>query len=276
MLASCLLFWLPVQAPAQEIFKEITNQRLEDLLKSMDISYKKGDAGKGVFYYDFRRQGDDTLRLWSYSGKDLMLDAVLPKVEWEVVNKWNSVAKFSRAHLEKNEKSETTVLESNLDMAAGITVDNIKHFIGRFEEELARWNNKQTVTGTGEDDVFTNVAADRLEKVLKNLKIEFRKNQNNTAVNYYFQRNGYNLRIVNFGGSDLMVSCNFGQAPLAKINDWNIKRSLVRAVQYEENGKPYTALESNLDCVGGASEGIIRSFIEAFDEEVRAFDAYLK
>ena len=276
--AAALLLLLPQVVSAQELFKEITSQGLEDLLKSMDINFKKGDAGKGITYYDYRKsEKEATLRLWNYTGKDLMIDALLPKVPWEVVNKWNSLAKFSRAHLRKNDKEEIAVLESNLDLSGGVTVDTIKRFINRFDEELLRWNNKPVLTANGgaEEDIFTTVSAERLEKVIKGLMIDFKKNQNNNSSFYYFQRNGYNVRVSNYGGTDLMINANFPPATLVKINAWNSKRNCVRAVLYEENGKQFTALESNLDCVGGTTESTIRWFIEAFDEEVKAFDAHL-
>ena len=77
--------------------------------------------------------------------------------------------------------------------------------------------------------------------------------------------------------SPAMIDCTWnGAAPLAKLNQWNLKRHYVRAVLYDNNGKPYVALESNLDCLGGVSESIIRHFITIFDNDVRDFDAHLK
>ncbi|HYV35152.1 MAG TPA: hypothetical protein VE988_05575, partial [Gemmataceae bacterium] len=109
LVAAATVLCLPAVAPAQQVFKEITNPRLEDLLKAMNISYSKGSDGKTTTWYDYTSK-TYKIRLWSYNGKDLMLDVILPKVGWEEVNKWNGNAKFSRARLDNN----NTVLESNL------------------------------------------------------------------------------------------------------------------------------------------------------------------
>src|SRR5262249_9598430 len=52
-LAACtLVLAAPALAPAQEVFRDISSQRLENILQGMNIQYKKGDAGKGTTYYD--------------------------------------------------------------------------------------------------------------------------------------------------------------------------------------------------------------------------------
>jgi Putative bacterial sensory transduction regulator len=276
LFAGAVVLWLPALAGAQEVFREISSQRLEDILKSMNIDFNKGTGEKGVTFYNYKSK-NTMLRLWNFNGKDLMVDVFLPKVEWDVVNKWNTRAKFSRARLYKDNKGEeSAVLEWNIDLAGGATEEAIKHFIRSFDIEVAQWANTAT-PATADEEIFNNVSPDRLEKVLNAMNIQFKKEQGKGSnVLYYFDRNNYRIRLVSFGGQDLMIDCNFEGAPLAKVNQWNVKRSYVRAVLYPGAGKPFTALECNLDCVGGTSEGILRYFINAFDSEVTAFDDHLK
>jgi len=218
------------------------------------------------------------MRLWNFNGKDLMIDVFFPKVEWETINKWNGTAKFSRARLNKDPKSglESTVIESNLDLAGGVTDETVKHFIRSFDQEVSQWG-KTAVPAITEEEIFKKVTPEKLEKVLNELKIQFKKGQGKGNVFYYdFKRNNFDIRLTCFAGEDLMVDCIWPQAPVAKLNQWNLKRNYIRAVLYPGGGMPYVALESNLDCTGGTAESIIRYFITTFDVEVRDFDAHLK
>jgi hypothetical protein len=278
LLAGAAILLLPPSAPAQEVFKEISSQRLEDLLRGMNIQFTKGTGDKGTTFYDYKSKTVQ-LRLWNFNGKDLMIDVFLPKVEWEVVNNWNGRAKFSRARLNKDKQTgvESAVIESNLDLAGGVTEEAIKHFIRSFDLEVAGWANA-SVPAVAEEETFKSIPPERLEKILSGLNINFKKAQGkgNNVFFYDFERNNHKVRLTNFGGNDLMIDCLFQQVPLAKVNKWNLDRSFVRAVLYPGGGNPYAALESNLDCVGGTSESIIRFFITSFDGEVLAFDEYLK
>jgi len=282
LFAGALVLALPAAAPAQEVFKEIASQRLEDLLRSMDIQYTKGTGEKGTTWYDYKSK-NLMLRLWNFNGKDLMIDIFLPKVEWEAINKWNGNAKFSRARLNKDPKTgvESTVIEWNLDLAGGVTEETIKHFIRGFDVEVANWSNA-SVPAVTEEETFKEVTPDRLEKILQGMNVNFKKTQakGNNVFTYDFERSNFKVRVTNFSGQDLMIDCVFAAAPLAKVNQWNVKRSYVRAVLYPGGGNPYTALEANLDCVAGTSESIIRRFITSFvdgdNAEVAAFDQHLK
>src|SRR5438876_992555 len=129
-LLPCLaVLLMPALAPAQEVFKEITSERLEELRRTMKVDYKKDDAGQGT--------------------------------------------------------------------------------------------------------------TDRLEKILNGLSVKYEKDQNGELISYGFARNNFELRLISFGGNDLMIDCTWnGAAPLAKLNQWNLKRHYVRAVLYDNNGKP--------------------------------------
>jgi len=276
LLACAVVALIPAAAPAQQVFKEINSQKLEDILRSMDIQFTKGDDGKGTTYYDYKSKGF-ALRLYNFSGKDLMIDIFLLKVDWETINKWNGQAKFSRARLHKDAKTglESAVLESNLDLLGGVTEDTIKHFIRSFDLEVSTWSNKATA-GASEEEIFKVATADRIEKILNDLKIQFQKSNNGKTDFYDFKRNNFKMRLTNFGGSDLMIDCVWNAAPLTKLNQWNLKKHYIRAVLYGAGGKdPFVALESNLDCVPGVSESIIRNFITIFDNEAAEFDKHL-
>jgi hypothetical protein len=276
LLACAALVLVPAVAPAQEVFKEVAAQHLEDILKSLDIVFTKG-----VTFYEFKTKTRKApVQLLSFDGKDLMIQAELASVDLETMNKHNSAAKFSRARLAKVKSGiELALLESNLDLRGGVTEDTIKHFINNFDEELALWSRTATPTVVSEE-TFKGVTAARLEKILKELKIKFTKDSPEPGVvSYMFTRNSQPIRLSSFGGEDLMIDRHWaGKVELAKINDWNVKRFFVRAVYYPagKGTEAAIALESNLDCTPGVSESIIRNFINAFDDEVRRFDEYLK
>src|SRR5436309_1395607 len=123
-------------------------------------------------------------------------------------------------------------------------------------------------------EVFKEITSERLEELLRTMKIDYKKDDAGKGTTFYdYKSKGFDLRLTSFGGNDLMIDCIWNAAaPLAKLNQWNLKRYHVRAVLYDNNGKPYVALESNLDCLGGVSESIIRHFITMFwDKDVRDF-----
>jgi hypothetical protein len=280
LLACAAVVLLPAVAPAQEVFKEVSAQRLEGILGNMGIQYKKFDAGNGVTYYDFTSK-NLILRLTNFNGKDLMIDIYLPAIDTKAVNDWNMKAKFSRVYLRKDAKGkDSVVLASNLDVTGGVTEDTIKHFIRGFDKEIAAFGTAST-PAVGQDEVFKGIPTARLEKILDGMKITYKKGSMGKDVWYDFTKNvggkDYFVRLTNFDEQDLMIDAWFPTSTVAKVNYWNVKRSYVRAVLYPASGntQAHTALEANLDCVGGTADSIIRYFITTFDQEVRDFDNYL-
>jgi hypothetical protein len=274
------LVLLPVQAPAQDVFKAITDKHLEEILKSLNIDFAKFDGGKGVSLYEFKAK-TVPLRLLSFEGKDLRIECYLQRTDLETIKKYNNATKFSRARLTKMKNgSDGTVVESSLDLRGGVTDGTIKHFIGAFEEELAVWA-KTAVPVVTEEMTFKNVPPAKLEKILKELNINFKKESPEPGVVVFlYTRHGQSIRLSSFGGEDLMIDRHWvgAKTELAKLNEWNANRVFVRAVAHPANkSRPATvALEANLDCTAGVSESIVRNFINAFDDEVRRFDEYLK
>jgi hypothetical protein len=265
-------------APAQDdkLFKLLTPEQTEELLESMKIDFKKTPAQReGIFYYDLKRQGA-SVRFYLYEGKDIMLDAIFPGLPLEKINEWNVRAKFSRACLHKDAKGDFTALEANLDIVGGVSVGTIKQFILTFDEEIKSFV-KFAGSAAGDDAIYTRVTPEKIEKTLADLGIQFKKIQlKGPVVAYEYEANNHKLRLTNFGGADLMIDAQFKKLPLETVNEYNLKRKFIRAVAYNLMGNEYTALESNLDCLGGISDGILRHFIRAFDEEVKEFTKFVK
>ena len=269
-----LLAALPLSAQDDKVFKLISTEQTETLLSSLKIEFKKTPAKKeGIFYYDFQR-GGHSVRLYWYGGKDLMLDAVFGKMSLEQVNAWNTRAKFSRACLHKDDKGEFIALEANLDILGGVTESTIRQFMNVFEDEVKAFA-KFVGGSAGDDRIYTKLAADKLEAILKGLNIDFKKAEvKGGVVAYDFESNKHKLRLLSFGGDDLMIDAHFKKLPLADVNQYNLNRKFISCVAYNMDGNEYTALEANLDCVGGVSDSIVRHFLRAFDEEVKEFSKF--
>jgi putative sensory transduction regulator len=213
-----------------------------------------------------------------YGGRDLMLVAKFPSVSLSAINQWNRGAKFSRAVFYQDKAEDYSTLEANLDIQGGVTDDTIRHFISRYDEELKQFDRLVFGTAAKEEEVVTKVSAARLEKILKDLDIEFKKIPGKEADidTYELKRDSFKVRLHNFKGEDLMLDAAFKEIPLAEVNKYNLARKFIRVVLYQPaRGKKHTSLEANLDCLGGVSDRIIRYFIGTFDGEVREFAKFI-
>lgn len=275
---TCIILFAAASPAARagddKVFKQLSAADTESLLQKLKIEFKK-TPGKNndINYYDFQRGGYN-VRLYWYGGKDLMVDVVFAKLTLSEVNAWNTRAKFSRACLYKDAKGEYTALESNLDLLGGVTEGAVKQFLQVFDNEIKEF--AKFAGGSSSDDaIYTKVTSDKLEAILKDLKIDYKKVEiKGGIVAYDYESNNHKLRLANFGGDDLMIDAHFKKLKLEDVNQYNLKRSFIRCVAYSMNGVEYTSLESNLECVGGVSDGIIRHFIASFDEEVKLFTKY--
>jgi hypothetical protein len=73
-----------------------------------------------------------------------------------------------------------------------------------------------------------------------------------------------------------MIDAIFTKYPLEVLNAWNGKAKFSRAVLHKpQAGAEYTALEWNLDILGGVTEDGVRHFLRAFDNEVKLFDKFV-
>jgi len=127
------------------------------------------------------------------------------------------------------------------------------------------------------DQVYRNVPSDRLEGILRGMNIVFTKVPGKMeGVNFYdFDRGGFKIRLHNYNGKDLWIDALFNdRTTLEKINGWNRRAKFSRAVLISSGGKETISLESQMDCLGGVTDNIIRQFINRFDGEIRDFVKY--
>ena len=131
----------------------------------------------------------------------------------------------------------------------------------------------------GDDEkVYRNVTSDRLEVVLKELGVEYKKvpGKAEGVHAYDFERNNFKVRLYNYQGKDLWVDAFFSDGlTLEEVNQWNSRAKFSRAVLIKANEKPAVSLESQLDCMGGVSDGMVRQFVRRFDGEIAQFVKYL-
>ena len=122
------------------------------------------------------------------------------------------------------------------------------------------------------------VPSDKLESILQDMKIKYVKTAGkNEGVHYYdYERNNIKVRLHNYQGRDLWLDVHFTEKmSLEEINQWNIRAKFSRAVQVKNADKQSTSLESQIDCEGGVTDGMIRQFILRFDGEVKTFVQFL-
>ena len=130
-----------------EVYRNVSSDKLETLMKAMNISFKKTPGKKdGIYFYDYERN-NYKVRLQNFNGKDLWIDAIFnDKSSLDEVNQWNQRAKFSRAVLVKNNENESISLEAQLDCIGGVTDGMVRQFINRFDSEITTFvkflNNK--------------------------------------------------------------------------------------------------------------------------------------
>jgi len=281
-LAGMMATLAAAHAFAQEaaVYRQIAPQALETILKGLEVQFQKTPIpGENAhLLYTFARNSHRVI-LHYFDGKELMLVSAFDAIPLVAINEWNQRAKFSRAVFSRDDKGGSSTVEASLDLAGGVTDDTIRHFIRRFDDDLKRYEVHVARLLTREEETFKTADAGRLEKILQEMKIDFKKTVTKTPghVFFEFKKNDQKVRLHSFGGTDLMLAAAFKPAPLDKVNKYNTERKFVRAVLYRPaNGDAYTTLESNLDCQGGVTDGIIRYFIGFFPDEMREFEEYLK
>src|SRR5438552_17523478 len=100
ILPALLIFVLIVpslSAQDDKVFRSLTPDAVEKMLKDIKIEYKKSSAKKGdEHYYDFTRN-HYRIRLTQFSAEEMMLDCVFRGISLDKVNQWNSVTRLTRA-----------------------------------------------------------------------------------------------------------------------------------------------------------------------------------
>jgi hypothetical protein len=184
--------------------------------------------------------------------------------------------KLSRASLQSEKSGDVTILEYGLDISGGATAGTIKQFLARFDDELKKYD-KFVAGGINEDVILAKVTDEKLETLLKSQGVNYKKKANPEGVMMFdFVLGDHNMRLYNFGGKDLMLDVHFKKVPLEDANRYNLNRKFIRVVNYKGKDTEYTALECNLDCEAGVSEGMIRHWLLSFSEDARHFSDYTK
>ena len=264
------------QAQDEKIFRALTPEATEKLLQELKLEFNKSVSKKGdEHYFEFKRE-KFRIRLTQYPSQELKLDCVFRGVPLDMVNLWNTGARYSRATLHKDGATDITLLEYALDISGGATAGTIKQFVQRFDEDLKKYD--KYVSGNAAADVsLALVGNDNIENVLKSEGIDFKKKANPAGIMMFdFEVSGHNLRLYNFGGKDLMIDTHFRKITLEQANRYNLNRKFVRVVNYKGKDVEYTALECNLDCEAGVTEGMIRHWILSFGEDARHFADFTK
>ena len=183
---------------------------------------------------------------------------------------------MTRADWQRDNSGPFTLLEYGLDVSGGVTVGTVKQYLSRFDEELRNYD-KFVAEALGADTFLAEVTDEKLENVLKTQGINFTKKVNPSGVTTFdFELSSHKLRMYNFGGKDLMIDAHFKKVPLSAANRYNLNRKFIRVVNYKGKEVEYTALEYNLDCEAGVTEGAIRNWIISFGGDVEHFADYSK
>jgi hypothetical protein len=269
-------------AQDDKVYPALTPEQLESTLQGSKIEFKKlADKQDNTFFYDYKTKSFN-LRLYYVEGKHLVVDSLFGALPLDKANEWNLGGKFSRAGLGKDDKGASyTVIESRLNLKGGVTDAAIKEYLKAFADELDQFEvflrasmpRKETPK---EETTFKEVAAERMEKVLDDLKIKYVKTSlmnGNSAYHYQFK--DAKIVLTNWG-KDMMLEAKFAKLPLEKVNQYNLDRKFIRAVFYDTKNGAYTSLEINLSFAGGVTESILRNFIGVFEEDVDAFALYAR
>jgi hypothetical protein len=271
-----LVFVPAVRAQEDKVLRGLTPEAAEALLKELKIEFVKSSSKRGdEHYYDFKRDAFK-VRLTQFSAQEIMLDCVFRGVPMEKVNMWNASTRFTRASLHKDTSGEFTLLEYGLDLTGSVTTGTLKLFIVRFDDELKKYE-KFVGAGGSDDQILPSVTDDKIENILKTQSVNYTKKANTSGIMMFdFELNGQKLRLYNFGGKDLMIDVHFRKVSLESANAFNLAKKFVRVVNYKSKDSEYTALESNLDCEGGVSTGMVRHWIMSFGDDARDFAEHAK
>jgi len=130
-----------------------------------------------------------------------------------------------------------------------------------------------------QDKVQRSVSSAKLERILADMKIKYEKKSNakSEGVHFYdFERGNFKVRLHNYNGRDLWLDVQFtDKITPEEVNQWNVRAKFSRAVLIKDGAKQSTSLETQIDCEGGITDGMIRQFIVRFDGEVKSFVQFL-
>jgi hypothetical protein len=129
-----------------------------------------------------------------------------------------------------------------------------------------------------QETVYKNVSKEKIEAILRELKIEYRSSESKSegTYYYYFKYENYDVRLHNYNGKDLWIDCIFtDKLTPEQVNRWNIRAKLSRAVFIRDGTLETVSLESQIDCLGGVTDAIIKRFIGRFNTELDGFSKFI-
>jgi hypothetical protein len=264
---------VPMEQPdtaAGKLHTYVSNDLLERVLNGLNVTFTKSTGSTTT--YRFTLQGQ-SVRVSNFGGSDLMVDASFKTASLNTINVYNVDRKFVRAvAYNRGASNEYTALESNLDCVGGVNEDMIRAFIVNFPGEARRFGEHLAKHVEAPPQLYTSISNDQVERILRGLNIQFKKSVvSDTETAYNFSQGGYTMRLTNYG-TDLMMDSTWRKAALSTLNRYNYDAKFIRAVAYNRDANnEYTALESNLDCVGGVTEERVRVFITVFPSYCRNF-----
>jgi hypothetical protein len=128
--------------------------------------------------------------------------------------------------------------------------------------------------------VTRNVTNDTIEKILDGIQVKYqkaeRKEKDNSVVFYEFTRGDVQLRLFNYGSDLWLETIVEKKLRLEDVNRWNADAKFSRLVMIEQKDKTILSLESQLDCLGGVTDAMIRQYIGRFEEEAKRFSKFAK
>jgi hypothetical protein len=144
LLATLAAVVIAPASPAQtkdDVFRAVKPKQIEDIFGELNIKFVKNQPQQAPddTDFDFERKGFK-IRFTLSKGKLLWLSSYFPKASLERLNQWNVQAKFSRALLDRVGDKEYSIVEWQLDAAAGVTKNMIRQFIVGFEGEVAKFD----------------------------------------------------------------------------------------------------------------------------------------
>lgn len=262
------------KAPKVKVLQSISGDQLEAILKDLGITYKKSFGFPlGSVDYSYMRH-NFSIRIHNTNNADLWIDAYFAKIPAEDVNRWNRQARLSRAVLITTGPVVSVSVEAQLVCAGGVTEGMIKQFITNFDKEVLGFSAFLR-TIVQEEEEIKSIAAPHLEKLMKDFNLQFKTSGGDGKdLRFEFTMNKHKMLLTCHEGSVLVLRSIYAQMPLDKINQYNINRRYVRAFIDTVDGREVTALESYLDCRGGVTESILRSFLARFSQELKEMDRF--
>lgn len=126
--------------------------------------------------------------------------------------------------------------------------------------------------------IYQEIGPEKIESLLGELKIEFKKSpgKKEGIFFYDFERQNFKVRLHNYNGKDLWIDALFNEKlTLEDVNRWNQRARFSRAVLLKDKDSQTVSLESQLDCLGGVSDPVVKSFVSRFDREIAEFVKFL-